>query len=124
MRRIICVAGVIRCVALSVPRSAYAVFVVDNFLVTITQDGSNVVVTGSGAIDLSGLALDCSGCGVGSGVHPSLGSLSIGPAPGTETVDIYSPISGPSSFGSGSFTYASTGSGDEVGLVGSQGGSI
>jgi hypothetical protein len=111
MRRIICVAGVIGCVALSVPRSAHAatiVPVVDNFLVTVEQVGSNVVVTGSGAIDLSGLTY-YSTTVTGAEVWPVNGQLAVGPAAVTDVV-AYSGFTGPSSFGSGGDTVPNAGS--------------
>jgi len=111
MRRIIYVAGVIACLALSaIPRSAHASFVESNFVVTFAQDGPNVVATGSGAIDLTGLTYAFT-TGVVIGVVPSIAALSIGPG---ASVDLYTGFTGPSSFGSGGTTIASSGSGDQT----------
>jgi hypothetical protein len=88
--------------------------VVDNFLVTVEQVGSNVVVTGSGAIDLSGLTY-YSTTVTGAEVWPVNGQLAVGPAAVTDVV-AYSGFTGPSSFGSGGDTVPNAGSGDEVGI--------
>jgi hypothetical protein len=114
MRRIICVAGVIGCVALSVPRSAHTA-PVENFLATVEQVGPNVVVTGSGAIDLSGLTFNSTGHTAATGVFAAGGLLAIGPAAGAD-VDVYTGFTGPSSFGSGGLTLSDAGSGGEVSI--------
>jgi hypothetical protein len=117
MRRIIYVAGMMGCVALSaIPRSAHAsvTVAVDNFVVTFVQDGLNVVATGSGAIDLIGLTYSYT-TPIATGVSPASGAIAIGPAAGG-SVDVYTGFTGPSSFGSGGPTIASSGSGDEVAI--------
>jgi hypothetical protein len=53
-------------VGLSVP-SAQA-----GYIVTLTQQGSNVVAAGSGTIDLAALSLDASGTAP-AGMNPSMG---------------------------------------------------
>jgi hypothetical protein len=87
------------------------------FVAIMTEVGPNVVVTGSGTIDLAGFVSP--GYEVYSfgpnGVIPELGSILLG-APGNETTDLYSPFSGPTVFGSGGFTQPSSGSGDRVGV--------
>ena len=83
------------------------------YIVTLQQVGSNVVATGTGAIDLTGLSLDftCPACE--SVINPSVGGLRTG---STGPIDAFSgAIVGPSSFGSGSFTFANSGAGDEAG---------
>jgi hypothetical protein len=85
-----------------------------NFIATIDQVGPNVVVTGSGTIDLTGLSFLFGGTATPS-ISPNTGSLSVGPS---ASVDAYSAISGPASFGTGGFTFANGGSGDVVGLQG------
>ena len=88
--------------------------------ITIQQVGPNVVATGSGSIDLTGLTLLA---------HDSGGSASLWPG---EPVAVMGPTSlpnrsqymgatGPSSFGSGGLTPASSGSGDTFGVEGSGG---
>jgi hypothetical protein len=87
------------------------------FIATIAQVGPNVVVTGTGTIDLTGLTL----AGIvtaNSGIIPDGGVLGVGP-PSAGAVDLYTgSISGPASFGTGGVTApSSSGSGDKVVLV-------
>jgi hypothetical protein len=87
------------------------------YVVTLEQVGSNVVATGSGTLDLAGLTLSCSGCETGvSDVDPSIGGITTGTS---SPLDIYTGFTGPTSFGSGSNTDASSGTGDIVGMNGS-----
>jgi hypothetical protein len=91
----------------------------DGFTVTLLQVGPNVVASGSGAINLTGLSF--SGTFSGSAaMKPSAGVLTLGPT-ALVSVDDYTPISGPSSFGPGGATSASSGSGDEVAVDGGNG---
>jgi len=95
--------------------SAQAGYVVD-----LTQTGGNVVATGSGAIDLTGLSLDphCNfGCSANGGINPPLASISIGPVISAPT-QVYVGFTGPKSFGMGGFTLPSSGSGDIVAIDG------
>ncbi len=99
--------GAAMLIGLSAP-SAQAGYVVD-----LTQAGSNVVATGSGAIDLTGLTFfDVLG-GPASQISPAVGIILTGPAPFLG--DQYTGITGPASFGGGSTAFAGSGSGDEVG---------
>jgi hypothetical protein len=84
------------------------------YMVTLQQVGPNVVATGSGPIDLSGLIF-LVGFNGGPFLDPNSGQIASGAmAPG----DIYrGAITGPSSFGSGDVTLASSGTGDAVGIV-------
>jgi VPDSG-CTERM motif len=85
-------------------------------MVTLQEVGSNVVATGSGAIDLTGLSFRNTGMGGLASIAPSSAQITTGPTSGT--ADIYfGMISGPTSFGSGGFIFASSGSGDAVGKV-------
>jgi hypothetical protein len=86
------------------------------FIATIEQIGSNVVVTGSGSLDLTGLTFLDTG-GTTSGIDPAASVLSIGPA-GSVPTDVYrGSINGPSNFGSGGIAQpSSSGSGDRAGL--------
>ena len=103
------------------------------YTVTLQQVGPDVVATGSGAIDLRGLTFSNSGF-LGPEIWPffhSLGhyggmgcSISTGPFSSTyqdprQSVDIYSAaLSGPTSFGPGSFEmFANSGSGNMVGIA-------
>lgn len=83
------------------------------YVLTLEEVGANVVATGSGAIDLSGLSPPT--------VEPN--GVFIWPAivdvlTGTATqIDLYNvTASGPPNFGSGSLTFASGGTGDNVGF--------
>ena len=90
-----------------------------NYIVTLQQVGSNVVATGSGAIDLTGLTLQ----GTGPAdplINPFIGRIFTG---ASASIDGYSSLafSGPLGFGQvfGSGALASSGSGDLVGIFGS-----
>ena len=85
------------------------------YVLTLEEVGSNVVANGSGSIDLTGLALGPSGQHVFPQMSPGLSEIFTG-ATTLPEVDVYGGTSGPSSFGSGSQTIASTGSGDMVGI--------
>jgi hypothetical protein len=92
-----------------------------SFIVTIEQVGANVVVTGSGSLDLAGMSYQ-SGTFAESGIQPNAGSISIG-SPNYDPVDYYKgSISGPSRFGTGGVLVPSdSGSGDKVTLGGETG---
>lgn len=83
------------------------------FIANIDQVGNDVVLTGSGTIDLAGLhAANCP-CDIAeAGIDPGTGVLYI--APGLE--DAYRGATGPLTFGTGGFTPASSSSGDVVGI--------
>ena len=82
------------------------------YIVTFEQVGSGVVATGGGAIDLAGLTFITSG-GTLSEVAPTFATEATG---GAGNVDEYSGVTGPTNFGSGVFTSATTGVGDLVGI--------
>jgi hypothetical protein len=84
------------------------------YIVTFTQDGSNVVATGSGTINLSGLTDVAPGAPFPANVDASVAEEELGTAAEQET---YSGFTGPSSFGSGGYVNADTASGDAVGIV-------
>lgn len=80
------------------------------YVVKLVQQGKNVVATGSGAFDLSGLSLYATGPG-DAGIVPN--SSEIGTGPLSASLDVYTAIfTGPTSFGSGTGILASSGSGD------------
>ena len=85
------------------------------YTVTLAQVGSDVVETGSGAVNLTGLTLDTTGLGLFAIMRPDLALLSSGQGGGVP-IDFYMGFTGPASFGSGGQTNASTGSGDFVGI--------
>jgi hypothetical protein len=92
------------------------------YVVTLEQEGSNVVATGSGPIDLTGLSLVVSGAITNASVQSSLGLIITGPVVDTP-IDIYTGFTGPTSFGNspsgvGGLTSASSGSGDIVEIIG------
>ena len=88
------------------------------YIVTLQQVGPDVVATGSGPLDLTGLAKSNSST-TGPELHPSTGvyfGAAILTGPRT-TTDLYAGNpGGPTSFGSGGLTEASSGSGDMVGI--------
>jgi hypothetical protein len=108
--------------AVSVLLAATASANASSYYVTLLQVGPNVVATGSGAIDLTGLGFDSTQTtfGINGALQPSLGEavvftgfLGVG-----NKYDTYiGAISGPIAFGSGGQTAANSGSGTLVGLV-------
>jgi len=86
-----------------------------NYIVTLEQVGSNVVATGSGAFDLSGLTFLNQGLG-SPYMAAGQGLIQTGSAAST---DVYTGFTGPTSFGSGGNVFASTSSGDFVAIAGS-----
>jgi hypothetical protein len=82
------------------------------YIVTLEQVGSNVVATGTGAIDLTGLSFNTNGL-AGPGITPNGGYIECG----AMSVGSYSVgLSGPTSFGAGTGGLASSSSGDAVGI--------
>jgi hypothetical protein len=86
------------------------------YVVTLTEQGTDVVATGSGPIDLTGLSLFLVGS-TSAGMVPLLGAITTGPV-SLGPLSLYTGFTGPTSFGSGSQTFASSGSGDKVGING------
>jgi hypothetical protein len=84
------------------------------YTVTLEQIGSNVVATGSGPINLTGLTLSFPGAISFVVVFASVGQIETGPA--SALVDGYTGFAGPTSFGSGGLFFPNTGSGDFVGI--------
>lgn len=88
----------------------------NNYVVTIEQIGSNVVATGSGEINLTGLSLSFSGSGASPEMVSESEFLIFTGAGGAGSADQYdASFSGPMDFGTGGFFAASTGSGNTVG---------
>jgi hypothetical protein len=89
------------------------------YIVHLTQEGSDVVATGSGTIDLAGLSVAGPGVLSQNGeILPSAGDIATGPADVPLTpLDVYTGFTGPTSFGDGGDTDADSGSGDTVGLA-------
>jgi hypothetical protein len=87
------------------------------YVVTLEQVGRNVVATGSGSIDLTGLSFAGPGLS-GSRLFPSAAEIITGPGQeGLLRSDLYTGYTGPTSFGSGGEATPNTGgSGDIVGI--------
>jgi hypothetical protein len=89
------------------------------YIVTLLQVGPDVVATGSGALNLTGLSFTGNTV-YPAAVDPSAGLIQTGPT--TSSVSVYSvTFSGPISFGSGVNTFANSGTGDFVGRQGGSG---
>jgi hypothetical protein len=82
-------------------------------VVTLEQVGSDVVATGSGPIDLTGLTF-LARDSASAFINPSIATITTGPA-SFVPVDVYvGTFSGPTNFGSGGQTLATSGSGNLV----------
>lgn len=90
-----------------------------SYIININEVGSDVVTTGSGSLDITDLTKLNPGSNEAH-VHPSQAIAGVGPTSAT-AVDVYSGTSGPPSFGSGSTTFANSGSGPIALLVGQVG---
>jgi hypothetical protein len=80
------------------------------YVATLEEVGSNVVATGSGAFDATGLTLSSSDFGFASmppQMEPNRGMIATG-ANGSASAFKVSTLTGPSSFGSGGFFYGLT----------------
>lgn len=86
------------------------------YIVTLVQEGPNVVATGSGTIDLAGLSFRTS-TSESAIIIPALANIVVGPV-SLEPVDLYTGFTGPMDFGSSGGTSANSGSGDIVGISG------
>jgi hypothetical protein len=85
------------------------------YIVTLQEVGSNVVATGSGAIDPTGLTFEGQ-ASVAPAIVPDFGIITTGPS---AVGDLYTgPITGPISFGTAFITFANSGIGDLVGIFG------
>jgi len=85
------------------------------YIVTLEQVGPNVVATGSGAFDLTGLFFFFNGSAL-SEINPSATQINTGPTT-VQPVTLYTGLSGSTFFGTGGHTFASSGSGDLVGTL-------
>ena len=89
------------------------------YMVTLEQVGSNVVATGTGAINLTGLNfVESLTTFVSNGVTAASASIATGPSGVTLNINRYTGFTGPTSFGSGAGTPANPGSGDYVAIAG------
>ncbi|HEY3910995.1 MAG TPA: PEP-CTERM sorting domain-containing protein [Stellaceae bacterium] len=112
MKKAILAASLLLVGGLALSPSAMADYILD-----LTQVGSNVVANGSGTIDLTGLTSTGISGPSDSGVNASLALIATG-LDGS-TPDNYTGFSGPTAFGTGGGHFASSGSGDYVGINGS-----
>lgn len=85
-------------------------------IVTMVESGGDVVATGSGTANLTGLTLFSSPTAVLFGKNASAGVLILGPGPSQGLASIYKGISGPASFGATGTDLASSGLGDVMGV--------
>ena len=92
------------------------------YVVTVEQVGSDVVATGSGQIDLTGLVLNASDDPGYPGIFASWGDIGLG----SGYTDTYTPseLSGPTGFGTGDHNNASSSTGSLVAFQDSGGGYI
>jgi len=88
------------------------------YIVTLEQVGNNVVATGSGTINTAGLNLTPF-FPEQAEIEPAFGTIITGPATPTSR-NASTGVVGPTSFGSGGTTLATIGSGDIVGITGSE----
>jgi hypothetical protein len=85
-----------------------------NFIANIDQDGLNVDATGSGSLDLTDLTFSGTETGTSVGnprVKPDEGVLVLG---STISTDVYTGFTGPTNFGPGGLTNASSDTGGRV----------
>jgi hypothetical protein len=87
------------------------------YVVTLQQVGPNVIATGSGALDLTGLTFGGNNGGASARVEPDAGWIVTG-APAASYAQYVGPT-GPITFGSGGATSANSGTGSLVGIVNS-----
>ena len=84
------------------------------YTVTLHQVGPNVVATGRGPIDLTGLSIMSYHVATETDIEPANGGIFTGTS---AFADLYhGTLSGPASFGSGSATFTQRASGDMVGI--------
>jgi VPDSG-CTERM motif len=101
--------------------SLFCVRAAQAYTVTLEQVGSNVVATGSGAINLTGLPINPITVSTSSILDARRGDITTGPTD-ILTVDVYAAVlTGPPNFGSGFEFFPDTGSGDLVGISIDQG---
>lgn len=84
------------------------------YIETLEQVGGDVVATGSGSIDLTDLTFNDSETSLSS-IAPVVGEILLGSAV-SEQVSTYGGATGPSNFGTGGLTFASSGTGAGVAI--------
>jgi hypothetical protein len=88
-------------------------------MVNLTETAGNVVATGSGTINLTDLTYSYSG-GTSAYILPSSADFNLGGAAGS-SVDVYTLVTGPTSFGAGGYSIPTSGSGPVFGIYESSG---
>jgi hypothetical protein len=101
----------------AVTASLFSIRPVQAYTVTLEQVGANVVATGSGAIDLTGLTFQNNFFNAPPQIQANFSLLITGLGGANQSQ--YTGFAGPTNFGSGDLVMADTGSGDGVGIVGS-----
>jgi VPDSG-CTERM motif len=99
---------------IAVTASLFSVRPAQAYNVTLERVGFDVVATGSGAINLTGLTFLFQGIATGIGIQPNQGIIQMGL--NNASADVYSGFTGPTSFGSGGGFLANTSSGDLVSI--------
>lgn len=94
----------------------------DLLTITVYQNGANVVATGSGDVDLTDLTPVDAGYTSGL-ITPENGEIILGPSDNAGVTE-YEGLSGPASFGTGSTSSASMGTGDTLGTFEESQGSL
>ena len=84
-------------------------------IVSIMQSGPDVVATGTGTLDTTGLRKNGPYNDGGGNLDPRYGEITLGDW-GSVQIIFFGPITGPKSFGSGQRWHAQSGSGDKFGL--------
>ena len=103
-------------VAILIGSNLFAPLAQAAYIATLVQEGSDVVATGSGTINLTSLSIIPGTFATEASIQPSIGLLFIGQAL-NEFVSDYTGVTGPTSFGNGNGDItASSGSGDIVGV--------
>jgi hypothetical protein len=88
------------------------------YVITVTQSGGNVVVSGSGTLNLTALTVATTGSCGGGHMGPSTGQLEVGQFMNTPCTEYN--ISGPASFGGGGYSVPNSGTGLMVGVFESE----
>ncbi len=83
------------------------------YIAYLYQDGPDVVATGSGSLDTSGLTFQFD-YSPGPGVGPGMGYLSFNSS--SNSIEVFTGLSGPASFGGGPTIYSSTNTGSAAGF--------
>ena len=109
--------AVIRCsLMLLVTAPLFSVRPAQAYTVTLEQVGSNVVATGGGALDLTGLTFEQNFLNAPPQIQANFSLMITGPGGANQSQ--YVGFTGPTHFGSGDLVFADTGSGDGVGIFG------